>query len=83
MVGGRTGNNLIHAGGFFWEQNDSMEELALPGLDPLRLEISPESVIDYGSLAFGGLQGEAYKFKTEGSGCAVLCRLFCTSQLSS
>jgi len=31
-----------------------------------QLEISPESVIDYGSLGFGGLQGEAYKFKTEG-----------------
>lgn len=56
MVGGRTGESLMLLVEFF-------------GLDPwLRLEISPESVIDYGSLGFGGLQGEAYKFKTEGSG---------------
>lgn len=57
-----------HAGGICWE---GFAEFALQGLDWLRLEISPESVIDYGSLGFGGLQGEAYKFKTEGEGVCL------------
>lgn len=40
----------------------------------LRLEISPESVIDYGSLPFSGLKGDAYKFKTSGAAYAWLHR---------
>ena len=32
----------------------------------LRVEITPESIIDYGSLPFGGLKGDAYKFKISG-----------------
>lgn len=45
--------------------NLNVEGIFLPGRF-YQLEISPESVIDYGSLPFSGLKGDAYKFKTSG-----------------